>query len=81
MIKKLNEQDNIQYVGLHLLGMKFFKSGRKQHKFDTREGVQKVWREREVFRKLHFTQEIKSKIVGFTINCFEQNSKEKGIPV
>jgi hypothetical protein len=57
--------------------MKFFKSRRKQHKIDTREGAQKIWREKEVFRKLHFTQEIKAKIVGFAINCFEQNSQEK----
>ena len=77
LIKELNGQDNIQYVGLHLQGMKFFRSGKKQHKFDTKEGAQKIWREKDVFRKLHFTQEIKAKIVGFAINCFEQNSQEK----
>ena len=75
LIKEMNQEDNLQYVGLHLLGMKFFRSGTKQHKFDTKDGVQQIWREREVFRKLHFTQEIKAKIVGFAMNCFEQNSK------
>ena len=65
MIKELNEKDNLQYVGLHLLGMKFFKSDtNKQHKFDTREGVPQIWREKEVFLKLHFTAQIKAKVVS-----------------
>jgi hypothetical protein len=67
----MNENDNLQYVGLHLLGMKYFNSGTRQHTFDTRQGTQKVWREKEVFRKLHFTQELKANIVGYAINCFE----------
>ena len=68
-------------MGLHLLGMKFFKSGTKQHKFDTREGATQIWREKEVFRKLHFTTHIKAKVVSYAINCFEQNTKEKVNPV
>ena len=78
MIKEMNEKDNLQYVGLHLLGMKFFKSGNKQHKFDTKKGAQQIWREREVFRKLHFTQEIKAKIVNSAQDVFENNRKSKG---
>ena len=81
MIKEMNEKDNIQHVGLHLLGMKFFKFGTKQHKFDTREGATQIWREKEVFRKLHFTTHIKAKVVSYAINCFEQNTKEKVNPV
>ena len=81
LIKELNTVDSIQYVGLHLLGMKFFKSGTKQHKFDSREGAKQIWREKEVFRKLHFTPEIKAKVISYAVNCFAQNSKEKVNPV
>ena len=81
LIKELNSVDGIQYVGLHLLGMKFFKSGLKQHKFDSREGAKQIWREKEVFRKLHFTPEIKAKVISYALNCFAQNSKEKVNPV
>ena len=38
LIKQLNEKDEIQYVGLHMLDMKFFRSATKQHKFDTKQG-------------------------------------------
>ena len=36
-------------------------------------------REREVFRKLHFTQELKSKVVGFAINIFKNNAKQEEV--
>ena len=74
LIKEMNKKDSLQYVGLHLLGMKYFKSGTKQHKFDTGKGAKQIWRETEVFRKLHFTLEIKTKIVGSALNCFNQNA-------
>ena len=53
---------------------KYFKSGTKQHKFDTGKGAKQIWRETEVFRKLHFTLVMKIKIVGFALNCFDQNT-------
>ena len=56
--------------------MKYFKSGLK---FDTREGAQRIWREKEVSRKLHFTQELKAKVVGFAINVFENNAKKQEV--
>ena len=76
-IMEMNARDNLQFVGLHMLGMKYFKSGTKQHKFDTKVGAKQIWREKEVFRKLHFTQEIKVKIVGLAFNVFEKNAKNQ----
>ena len=75
MITDQDKKDKVRYVGLHLLGMKYFKSGNKQHKFDTAPGAKQNLRETEVFRKLHFTQEQKLKIVKYIIKCFEDNSK------
>ena len=77
-IMEMNRKDNLQYVGLHLLGMKFFKSGTKQHKFDTKKGAQQIWREKEVFRKLHFTPDIKVKIMTSAQDVFENNRNTKG---
>ena len=45
MITEQNEKDKVSYVGLRLLGMKYFKSGNKQHKFDTAPGAKQIWRE------------------------------------
>ena len=65
MITEQNEKDKVSYVSLRLLGMKYFKSRNKQHKFDTAPVGKQIWRETEVFRKLHFTQEQKLKIVKY----------------
>ena len=72
-IKELNDKDSLKYVGLHLRSMKYFKNGNKQHKFDNLPGATKVWREHQVFRKLHFSQETKVMIVGNIQNCFNSN--------
>ena len=74
MIVALNTKDKLSFVGLHLLGMKYFKSGTKQHKFDTVPGVKRIWRESEVFRKLHFVPEQKLKIVEYIMKRFQDNS-------
>ena len=74
-IRDMNEQEGLKYVGLHMWGMKYFKSGSKQHKFDTREGATQVWRETDVRRKLHFTHDIKLKIIGNVMSIFADNSK------
>ena len=47
----------------------------KQHKFDTKPDTDRIWRENLVFRKLHFTQKIKTKIVEYILLRFEDNEK------
>ena len=74
-IKEMNMEDNLAYFNLHLHGIRMLKGG-PQHKFDTRPGANKIWREEEVFRKLHFTSENKLKIVKYLQNTF-QNNKER----
>ena len=56
--------------------MKFFKNGSKQHKFDNLPGATKVWREHQVFRKLHFSKETKVMIIGNILSCFTNNSQK-----
>ena len=51
-------------VRLDYTGIKRFKSGTKQHKFDNRDGATRIWREDEVFRKLHFTMNVKVKTIS-----------------
>ena len=75
MIIDMNNQNGLRFVGMHLQGMKYFKSGTKQHKFDTLPDAKRIWRETEVFKKLHFTQEQKLKIMGYIMKCFNDNSK------
>ena len=75
MIKELNGQEGLEYPGLHLWGMKYYKSGFKQHKYDTRPGSTQICRESEVGRKLHFTPEIKLKIISSIQSIFANNSK------
>ena len=73
-VKEMNLEDNLRYVNLHEQGVKFFKSGTIQHKFDSLPGRAKIWRENEVRRKLHFTMENKLKVVSCLNNCFKANS-------
>ena len=75
MIKELNEGAGLAYPALHMYGMKYFKSGTKQHKFDTKPGASRIWRETEVRRKLHFTKEVKQKIVSHIMSIFAHNSQ------
>ena len=74
MIKEMNEMDGLEYAGLHMWGMRYHKTGTKQHKFDTKDGSARIWRETEV-RKLHFTNEIKLKIASTIMSIFANNSK------
>ena len=73
---ELNKVDNLNEVKLDHQGVKMFKSGTVQHKFDTKPGAKQIWREREVFRKLHFTMENKVKILSYVCSCFRGNMKE-----
>ena len=72
LIKELTEGAGLAYPALHMFGMKYFKSGTKQH---TKSGSARIWREKEVRRKLHFTKEIKQKIVSHIMSIFAHNSQ------
>ena len=74
-IQKMNAKEGLEYPGLHLWGMKYMKSGKRQHKFNTRAGTAKVWRETEVRRKLHFTADIKLRIMTSIQKIFTNNAK------
>ena len=71
----MNNGKSINWVNLHRQGVKTFKSGTVQHKFDTRAGSQQIWKEREVHKKLHFTMENKIKFISYIENCFKRNAK------
>ena len=73
MILKLN--GDLKCVRMDYHGIKRFKSGTKQHKFDTKPGVTPIWKETKVFRKLHFTMDVKLKLVGYITECFKNNHR------
>ena len=74
-IKGMNERNGLSWLNLHLQGMKILKTG-PQHKYDTRPGASKVWRESAVFEKLHFTMANKLKIVQYLQKTFATNGKK-----
>ena len=80
-MKKLNDQiiqlqraESIEIVDYMVI--KRFKSGTVQHKFDNKEGATPIWREEEIFRKMHFTKELKLKIVEHIKKCFDGNCQK-----
>ena len=73
-IVQLHRKEGLQLVRLDYQGVKWFKSGTKQHKFDNKPGATPIWHETEVFRKLHFTMENKLKIIGHISKCFQSNA-------
>ena len=87
-VKKVNDwiidtqrEEGMGMVRIDYTGIKRFKSGTKQHKFDNRDGATRIWREEEVFRKLHFTMDIKVKIMDHISTCFITNSQKFGSPI
>ena len=74
MIIDMNTSDNLTTVRLDYIGVKRFRSGTTQHIFDNKVGATQIWREAEVFRKLHFTMDVKLKIVSKISSCFKANS-------
>ena len=89
-VKKLNDiiiQKNkeggrdLKLVRLDYHGVKRFPSGMVQHRFDNVAGTAPMWREQEVFRKLHFTMEYKMKILGFITKCFRGNSSDPAMAI
>ena len=84
MIKELNDyiiettrKENLDHVRLDYHGIKRLRSGKVQHKYDNRPGVAPVWREKEVRKKLHFTKEIKLKVVDHIAKTFESNTRKQ----
>ena len=71
----LNQEIGLTGVRFDYQGIKRFKSGNFQHIFDTKPGATPVWREPDVFRKLHFTMEKKMKMVTHITTCFRENAK------
>ena len=76
-LKAINEKNGLSWMNLHLQGMKILKSG-PQHKYDTKPGVPKVWRENAVFEKLHFTMTNKLKLVKYMQSTFAANENKNG---
>ena len=76
LIIQMQRADSIEMVRLDYMGIKRFKSGTTQHKFDNKEGATPIWREQEIFRKLHCTKELKVKIVEHIKTCFNCNSEK-----
>ena len=69
----MHKEEQLFWLNLHMQGVKILKSG-PQHKFDTRPGAKIIWRDKEVFRKLHFTMENKMKIIMYFQNIFKINA-------
>ena len=65
MVIQMQRQDNIKMIRLDYHGVKFLAGGKLQHKFDTKPGGTSIWREKEVFKKLHFTVENKMKVLQY----------------
>ena len=76
MIVQMQRAEKVEIVRLDYMGIKRFKSGTTQHKFDNKEGATPIWREQEIFRKLHFTRENKLKIMEHINKCFQCNSEK-----
>ena len=71
----LNKKDNLADIRLDYHVVKRFKSGTRQHIFYTKPGATQIWRETEVFKKLHFTKDLKLKIVSHISSSFVKNSE------
>ena len=74
MLLDLHEKEGLKIVRVDFHGVKIFKNRKVQHKFDTKPGATQIWREEEVWRKLHFTMENKLKLVQYISTCFENNA-------
>ena len=78
-IIQLNQEEgqDLKNVRVDYHGVKRPRNGNVQHRWDNKPGCVPVWREEQVFRKLHFVMDIKVKMMGFISKCFEDNSAEK----
>ena len=58
-IRVMNVKAEVNYLKLHMEGVRFDKGGKKLHKHYP---AKPIWREQEVRKKLHLTPEYKEKI-------------------
>ena len=83
-IKRLNDliidmtrAENLDLVRLDYHGVKRLRTGTMQHKYDNRSGVVPVWKEKEVRKKLHFTMELKVKVIEHIKQSFAANIRKQ----
>ena len=77
LIIDITRAEKLDLVRLDYHGIKRLRSGTLQHKYDNRPGVVRVWREKEVRKKLHFTMELKIKVVEHIKQSFTSNSRKQ----
>ena len=66
----MQRQEDVKMIRLDYHCVKFLAGGKLQHKFDTKPGVTPIWREKEVFKKLHLTVENKMKEMQYIIKFY-----------
>ena len=59
LLRVMNVKAEVNYLKLHMEGVRFDKGGKKLHKHYP---AKPIWREQEVRKKLHLTPEYKEKI-------------------
>ena len=77
LIIDMTRGENLDLVRLDYHGVKRLRSGKIQHKYDNRSGVVPVWREKEVRKKLHFTRELKVKVMDHILQTFAANTRKQ----
>ena len=75
LVIEMQRQEEVKMIRLDYHGVKFLAGGKLQHKFDTKPGVTPIWREKEVFKKLHFTVENKMKVMQYIHKFYGALSK------
>ena len=66
-------------VRLDYVGVRRHKSGEYQHRYDNKAGAAAIWKEKEVFKKLHLTMENKVKVISNISCCFQGNAKTSAV--
>ena len=74
MIMESNMREGLNYVRLDRIGTMYNHLGKLQHIRDTHPGSRRIWKENEVFRKLHFTMQKKMEIIKHIPDCFNKNN-------
>ena len=75
MIMESNTKEGLNYVRLDRIGTRYNHIGKLQHIRDTHPGSNRIWKENEVFRKLHFTMQKKMEIIEQITDCFNKNKQ------
>ena len=66
-------------VRLDYVGIRRHKSGAYQHRYDNKAGATAIWKEKEVFKKLHLTMENKVKVISNISSCFVGNAQTSAV--